>query len=86
MVSRTTTLFHEVIFVVIHVRFITWREPSCKNGLSKYRCCVGATTVAINELLCLKNSGAQISLFFTSSKYYRSLLVLLEGQLDFKGS
>ena len=42
MVSRTTTLFHEVIFVVIHVRFITWREPSCKNGLSKYRCCVGA--------------------------------------------
>ena len=25
-------------------------------------------TVAINELLCLKNAGAQISMFFTSNK------------------
>ena len=28
------------------------------------------STVAMNELLCLKNAGAQISMVFTSNEYY----------------
>ena len=38
------------------------RSSTIYRRQSKYN------TVAINELLCLKNAGAQISMFFTSNK------------------
>ena len=43
-----------------------------KLKIKKLLCCA-VVTVAMNELLCLKNAGAQISLFFTSFPPRRSV-------------
>jgi hypothetical protein len=39
-----------------------------------------AVTVATDELLCLKNAGTQISMFFTSIEKIKILVTVLELQ------